>query len=167
MGAKIQYPTGFLDGIDALENGFPEIAEAALEAAGEVILPVMKQKLSDAMVGDPAQSEMVASLGVSPVKITRDGNYNIKVGFVEARGDGEINAKLANIIEYGSKERNRPARAFLKPTKNASKNDATKAMKETAEKAMFEIWKREYISSKGANWLDGFVPFNDWKKGRK
>ena len=59
------------------------------------------------------------SLGVSPVKLNRDGTRDIKIGFAEPRSDGGSNAKLANILEYG--KHGQPAKPFLKPAKTASK----------------------------------------------
>ena len=65
------------------------------------------------------------------MKVDKNGNHNIKVGFAEPRSDGDSNAKIANILEYG--RHGQPAKPFLKPAKSASK-----AACEEAIKAKFE-----------------------------
>ena len=66
-------------------------------------------------------SQLVDALGVSGARMDREGNYNIKVGFSEPRrGDGDSNAKIANIIEHG--KHGQPAKPFLKPAKSAAKS---------------------------------------------
>jgi hypothetical protein len=55
--------------------------------------------------------KLAASLGLSPAKLDRDGNFDVKVGFSEGRGDIS-NAMLANVLEYGKPLS--AAEAFLK-----------------------------------------------------
>ncbi|NLB20143.1 MAG: HK97 gp10 family phage protein, partial [Clostridium sp.] len=74
---------------------------------------------------------------VSPAGIDRDGNYNVKVGFEEPRKDGESNAKLANIIEYGKS--GQPAKPFLKPAKTSSRNACIDAMKRKLDEEINKI----------------------------
>ncbi len=76
-------------------------------------------------------------MGLSPVKQDRDGNHNIKVGFSEPRKDGESNAKIANIIEYGKS--GQPAKPFLKPAKSASRKPCIEAMKARLEEELGQI----------------------------
>ena len=75
--------------------------------------------------------ELESSLGLTGVKMDRNGNFNIKVGFSEPRSDGGSNAQLANIIEYGKS--GQPAKPFLKPAKSASKKQCIEAMKQAFE----------------------------------
>ena len=63
--------------------------------------------------------ELISSLGLSPAKVDRNGNFNVKIGFKEPRRSGESNAKIANIIEYGKS--GQPPKPFLKPARRASK----------------------------------------------
>lgn len=70
--------------------------------------------------------ELEGALGLSPSKLNRDGNHDVKVGFAEPRSDGGSNAKLANILEYG--KHGQPAKPFLKPAKTASKQECVDAM---------------------------------------
>ena len=53
------------------------------------------------------------------------GNYDVKVGFAEGRGDAN-NAMLANLLEYGKS--GQPPKPFLKRTKSASQTPCIEAM---------------------------------------
>ncbi|MCL2532415.1 MAG: HK97 gp10 family phage protein [Oscillospiraceae bacterium] len=129
MGAQIQFPHGFLAQLNSLETGFDDTAEEALGAAGEVVREVMAGRLQNSLVGDDrATDNLVESLGVSPMKVDRNGNFDVKVGFFENRLDGISNAKLANIIEHGRSDQNRPPRPFLRPTRTRSRKRAIAAM---------------------------------------
>lgn len=68
---------------------------------------------------------------MTTVKMDKQGNHNIKIGFAEPRSDGDSNAKIANIIEYG--KHGQPAKPFLKPAKRASKNECITAMQNKFE----------------------------------
>ena len=108
-----------------------------MEAGADVVLPKVKSNLQAAIgKGTKHESrstgELTASLGVSPVKIDRNGNHDIKIGFKEPRSDGGSNAKIANILEYGTSSQ--PARPFLKPAKNATRKPCIEAMKSALEK---------------------------------
>ena len=65
-------------------------------------------------------------MGISKVRLDRNGNHNIKIGFREPRKDGKTNAMVANIIEYG--KHNQPARPFLKRAKSQSKKRCIEVM---------------------------------------
>lgn len=130
MGAEIKMPDEFLQRLSKLGNKTDEIAAKVLEAGGEVVLAKVKSNLSS-VVGSgtkyPSRStgELERSLGLSPAKVDRSGNHNIKIGFSEPRSDGDSNAKIANIIEYG--KHGQPAKPFLKPAKSSSKAAAISA----------------------------------------
>ena len=108
---------------------------------GEVVLKKVKSNLSS-VIGRGTKfksrttGELEGAIGLSPSKLNRDGNHDIKVGFAEPRSDGSSNAKLANIIEYG--KHGQPAKPFLKPAKTASRQECidamTKALDEEVEK---------------------------------
>ena len=138
----IKMPEDFLQKISRLGSEFDTIAESVLEAGGEVVLTKVKGNLSG-IVGQGTKyesrstGELERSLGLSPAKLDKDGNYNVKIGFAEPRSDGDSNAKIANILEYG--KHGQPAKPFLKPAKSASKNDAISAMQKRFEE---EVEKR-------------------------
>ena len=138
----IKMPEEFLQKLSRLGSDFDEVAESVLEAGGEVVLTRVKGNLAG-VVGQGTKydsrstGELEASLGLSPAKLNRDGNHDVKIGFMEPRKDGGSNAKLANILEYG--RHGQPAKPFLKPTKTQSKSAAISAMQQKFEE---EVEKR-------------------------
>lgn len=134
--ADIKMPEDFLMKISQLGSNFDAVAESVLEAGGEVVLAKVQSNLAG-VVGSGTKydsrstGELERSLGLSPAKLNRDSNHDIKVGFSEPRSDGESNAKLANILEYG--KHGQPAKPFLKPAKTASRKECIEAMKAKLE----------------------------------
>ena len=132
----IKMPDEFLQKLSRLGSDFDEVAESVLEAGGEVVLSRVKGNLAG-VVGQGTKydsrstGELEASLGLSPAKLNRDGNHDVKIGFMEPRKDGGSNAKLANILEYG--RHGQPAKPFLKPAKTQSKSAAISAMQQKFE----------------------------------
>ena len=140
--AEVQLPEEMLTRLSQLGAKSDEIAEKMLEAGGEVLLSRVKSSLAG-VIGKgtkyPSEStgELERSLGLSPAKLDRNGNHNIKVGFSEPRSDGGSNAQIANIIEYG--KHGQTAKPFLKPAKSASKAAVIEAMKQTFEQEVSKL----------------------------
>lgn len=140
--ACVRLPEEFLQKLSKLGDRTDEICEKMLKAGGEVVLSKAKSNLSS-VVGSGTKyksrstGELEGALGLSEVRLDRNGNYNIKVGFAESRKDGSSNAKLANIIEYGKS--GQVAKPFMKPAKSASKNQCIEIMKATFEKEVNNI----------------------------
>lgn len=138
----IKMPDDFLLKISKLGSDFDPVAEKVLKAGGEVVFKRTKSNLS-AVIGKGTKhesrstGELEKALGVTSVRLDRNGNHNIKIGFSEPRSDGESNAKLANILEYG--KHGQPAKPFLKPAKSASKSECISAMKSTFEEEVKKI----------------------------
>lgn len=134
--ADFKLPDEFLTKLSRLGADMDSVAEKVLEAGGEIVLERVRGNLS-AVVGSGTKyesrstGELVRSLGLSPVKLNREGNHDIKIGFSEPRADGESNAKLANILEYG--KHGQPAKPFLKPAKTASQEACIRKMEEVLE----------------------------------
>lgn len=132
----VKMPDEFLERMSRLGSNFDSIAETVLEAGGEVVLEKTKSNLAS-VIGSGTKydsrstGELESSLGLTGVKMDRNGNFNIKVGFSEPRRDGGSNAQLANIIEYGKS--GQPAKPFLKPAKSAAKKQCIEAMKQAFE----------------------------------
>lgn len=130
---KVEMPEEFLRKLSLLGSKTDEIAGRVLEAGGEVVLSKVRSNLSS-VIGSGTKydsrstGELERSLGLSSVRMDKDGNHNIKVGFAEPRSDGDSNAKIANILEYG--KHGQPAKPFLKPAKTASKAACETAMKQ-------------------------------------
>ena len=132
--AKVQMmmPEGFLDRLSKLGNQSDAIAEKVLKAGGEVVLAKVQSNLSSVIgrgtkYDSRSTGELERSIGLSPANLDRDGIHNVKIGFVDPRSDGDSNAKIANILEYG--KHGQPAKPFLKPAKRASKSACEEAMK--------------------------------------
>jgi hypothetical protein len=81
--------------------------------------------------------QLASALGVSQPRVNRDGNHDVKVGFAEPRRNGESNAKIANILEYGKS--GQPPKPFLKPAKSASKSECIDAMKRVFEEEVEKL----------------------------
>lgn len=132
----VKMPDEFLERMSRLGSNFDSIAETVLEAGGEVVLEKTKSNLAS-VIGSGTKydsrstGELESSLGLTGVKMDRNGNFNIKVGFSEPRRDGGSNAQLANIIEYGKS--GQPSKPFLKPAKSASKKQCIETMKQAFE----------------------------------
>ena len=140
--AYVQLPDDFLEKLSSLGNRTDEICEKMLKAGGEVVLSKAKSNLSS-VVGQGIKyksrstGELESALGLSDVRLDKNGNYNIKIGFAESRKDGSSNAKLANIIEYGKS--GQAAKPFMKPAKNSSKTKCIEVMKATFDKEVDSI----------------------------
>ena len=128
----IKMPEDFLEKMSRLGTQFDSVAESVLEAGGEVVLAKVQSNLSS-VIGSGTKydsrstGELARSLGLSPAKVNRDGNHDIKIGCAEPRSDGDSNAKIANILEYGKS--GQPAKPFLKPARSSSRNACINAMK--------------------------------------
>ena len=138
----IKMPDEFLLKVSKLGSDFDPVAEKVLKAGGEVVFKRTKSNLS-AVIGKGTKhesrstGELEKALGVTSVRLDRNGNHNIKIGFSEPRPDGESNAKIANILEYG--KHGQPAKPFLKPAKSASKSECISTMKSTFEEEIKKI----------------------------
>ena len=138
----IKMPDEFLLKVSKLGSDFDPVAEKVLKAGGEVVFKRTKSNLS-AVIGKGTKhesrstGELEKALGVTSVRLDRNGNHNIKIGFSEPRSDGESNAKIANILEYG--KHGQPAKPFLKPAKSASKSECISVMKSAFEEEVKKI----------------------------
>jgi HK97 gp10 family phage protein len=142
--AKVDFrmPDDFLRKVSALGEKTDEIIPRVLEAGGEVALEKVRDNLESVIGRDtkyPSRStgELASALGLSPAKMDKDGNFNVKVGFSEPRPDGESNAKIANILEYG--KHGQPPKPFLKPAKTQARKPGIEAMKEKLEEEIEKI----------------------------
>ena len=138
----IKMPDEFLEKLSKLGTQTDEISERVLEAGGEVVLAKIRSNLSsivgrDTKVESRSTGELERSLGMSKARVDRNGNHNIKIGFAEPRSDGDSNAKIANILEYG--RHGQPAKPFLKPAKSSSKSACEAAMKQKLEEEISKL----------------------------
>ena len=139
---EIKMPEEFLLRLSRLGDKTDEIIPKVLEAGGEVVLNQVRANLQ-AVIGwgtkEPSRStgELASALGLSPAKIDRSGNFNVKVGFSEPRSDGGSNARIANVLEYGKS--GQPAKPFLKPAKSATRAPCIEAMKQAFEEEVEKL----------------------------
>jgi len=146
-------PADFLDKVSRLADKTDVIVEKSLEAGGKVVLEKVRGNLR-AVIGKNLKyegrstGELASSLGLSPVKVDRKGEHNIKVGFAEPRRHqyaakgkrsyGAItNAMIANTIEYG--RHGQPAKPFLKPARSSSRKPCIEAMQSTLEEEIRKL----------------------------
>ena len=138
----MKMPEDFLLKISKLGSNFDSVADTVLQVGGEVVLKKVKSNLSS-VIGrgtkykSRATGELAQSLGLSPVKLNREGNHDIKIGFSEPRSDGGSNAKIANILEYGKS--GQPPKPFLKPAKSASKAECIRVMEQTLKEEVEKL----------------------------
>lgn len=138
----IKMPEAYLEKLSSLGSDFDKVAEKVLTAGGKVVFERTKSNLN-AVIGKNTEyesrstGELINALGVTTVKMDRNGNHNIKIGFAEPRADGQSNAKIANIIEYG--KHGQPAKPFLKPAKIASKQACISAMETTFDEEVKKL----------------------------
>ncbi len=101
----IKMPTVLMDQLAKVAEKTDSAIPKALEAGGKVVFDKMRANL-DSSIGrgtkykSRSTGKLLAALGVSPVKVNDGGDYDVKVGFSEGRGDVS-NAMLANLLEYG------------------------------------------------------------------
>lgn len=140
--ADFKLPDEFLTKLSRLGKDTDAVTEKVLEAGGEVVLAKVKSNLSS-VIGSGTKydsrstGELAQSLGLSPVKLNREGNHDIKIGFSEPRSDGSSNAKIANILEYG--KHGQPAKPFLKPAKSAAKAECIRVMEQTLKEEVEKL----------------------------
>lgn len=138
----VKMPEEFLLKLSKLGANTDAVAEKVLKAGGEVVLKRTQANLS-AVIGSGLKydarstGELEGSLGLTPAKMDRDGNHNIKLGFSEPRSDGGSNAMLANLIEYG--KHGQAAKPFLKPAKSASRAECIRVMSQTLEEEIQKL----------------------------
>ena len=135
---KIEMPDEFLNQIAEMGNALDAAIPKALAAGGKVVMDKMVSNLRAAIgTGTKKKSrstgKLAASLGLSPTKLDRDGNLDVKVGFSEGRGDVS-NAMLANVLEYG--KHGQPPKPFLKRTRSSSRKPCIDAMQQVLKEEL-------------------------------
>ena len=140
--AQIKMPEELLVKLSRLGNKSDEIAAAVLREGGKVVLDRVRSNLSS-VIGSGTKydsrstGELLDSLGMTSPKIDRDGNTNVKIGFAEPRSDGNSNAMLAAVLEYGKHDQ--PPKPFLEPARTESKNECRKVMKAVLEREVAKL----------------------------
>ena len=126
----IKMPTALMEQLAKAAEKTDTAIPKALKAGGKVVFEKMQANLHAAIgrgtkYKSRSTGKLLAALGVSPVKVNDEGNYDVKVGFSEGRDDAN-NAMLANLLEYGKS--GQPPKPFLKQTKSSSQAPCIEAM---------------------------------------
>lgn len=138
----VKMPEDFLLKLSKLGDKTDEITGHVLEAGGEVVLQKIQGNLAS-VIGSGTKydsrttGELLGSLGLSPAKLDKKGNHNVKVGFAEPRKGGGSNAKIANILEYG--KHGQVAKPFLKPAKSATRAECISTMQAKFEEEISKL----------------------------
>lgn len=139
---SIKMPDDFLQKVSRLAARTDEIMPRVLEAGAEVVEAKARSNLAS-VIGKGTQlpsrstGQLLSALGTSPAKLDRNGNHNVKIGFAEPRSDGDSNAKIANILEYGKV--GQPPKPFMKPAVSGSKSACVEAMKAKLEQEVQSV----------------------------
>lgn len=139
---NIKMPEEFQLKVSRLADKTDVILPKVLEVGGEIVLDKVKSNLNKVIgrntkYASRSTGNLKSSLGLSGARQDKNGNFNVKVGFAELRSDGESNAKIAGIIEYG--KHGQPAKPFLKPAKSASRKPCMNAMIAKLEEEISKI----------------------------
>ena len=140
--AQYKIPDEFLDKISRLADRTDEIIPRVLEAGAEVVHEQVRQNLQ-AVIGKgikyPSRStgELLGALGISPAKLDRNGNFNVKVGFDEPRSGTASNALVASVLEHG--KHGQPPRPFMRPARSAARHETIEAMKRKLEEEVGNV----------------------------
>ena len=138
----VKMPEEFIKKMSKLGQNTDKITESVLKAGGSLVMDKVKNNLSGVIgkntkVKSRSTGELVSSLGLSGVKQDRNGDSNIKIGFAEPRSDGESNAKIANILEYG--KHGQPAKPFLKPAISSTRKACITIMESTLDEEIKKL----------------------------
>ncbi|MDO4929176.1 MAG: HK97 gp10 family phage protein [Corynebacterium sp.] len=135
---SIKMPTKTLEAFAHLTTAMPDIADEAVTAGGRVVESKVRANLTAAIGNTKGKSrstgQLLGALGLSPAKVDRKGDHNVKVGFTENRRDGRPNALIANVLEYG--KAGQAPRPFLSPARASSRRACLEAMKQVLQNRM-------------------------------
>lgn len=138
----IKPPDALIAQLQALGDQTDRIVKTSLAAAAEPIKKAVLQNY-DRVVGRPlivrspkrlynygvrSTGGLRRSIGISPVKITHKGDYDVKIGFAGNVPGAKVSyGRLAGLIENGCRRRNQPPRPFMAPAKRESAKPALAA----------------------------------------
>ena len=134
--ATFHMPEEFLRKVSRLGAQTDEILPRVLEAGAEIIETKVRSNLvasigKGTLYESRSTGQLLSSLGTSTARLDKDGNHNVKIGFSEPRSDGQSNAKIANVLEYGKV--GQPPKPFLSPAVKSSKNTVAQVMQAKLE----------------------------------
>lgn len=158
---EIKGLTEYANMLDKLGANAPEITKKVVYTGAGVVADEIKKRLQENL-NDPAYvgkgsgelgvkstmlsgrqgqtGDLLASFGVSPIQVDRDGNTNAKIGFEGYDSKGVPNALKARAMESGTSKLK--ARPFVRPTVNAVKGKVQQVMGKKLEEEISKIYAR-------------------------
>lgn len=111
-----------------------DVIRAGLRAAVDVLAPEMQKNLRG-VIGDPAATELVGALGVTPISPNRAGVWSTHIGFdgyQELPHERVAFQLIGRAIESGVKTgpHKRPAKPFAAPAVSAKRAEAQRAFED-------------------------------------
>ena len=142
-------PTDFMRKLEAAAKQSPEIIDRCIEEGADVALDAVKRNLQAVLSQEHQNGELAQSLGVTPVKISRDGVHNARVGFAEPRKTQteakgkrsyyvQTNAMIANVLEYGRSGKQK-ARPFLQKAMKECEPKVIETMEQTFNRGVGQV----------------------------
>ena len=161
---KAQLPEDLIKQLDKALADMDSIAEAALSAGAKVLRSAADDRLGHALA-QPRRypkrgtGELRQSLGVTPIRVSAKGIYDVRIGLNEprriqpghrigknAKGGGyyvATNAMVGNILENGHKGTvsGQAAAPWFTPALKSSKTEILEIIRATVEARLSEIFK--------------------------
>lgn len=113
-----------------------DIAKKAIYEGARVLTDQVRQNLHSVLSED-ATGDLEASLGITPIDLDNQGNWNAKIGFDGYDRNGTANLLKARVLESGSsKQQKRP---FFRKAVNSKKKEAIQAMESVINEEFSKI----------------------------
>lgn len=142
--AKFIDDDDFMIRLERAATDFPSVAEKVIRAGAAVLAPVMRRRLSG-ILSASATGQLVAALGITPVKQDRNADYNAHIGFdgYQQPGYGKFPigvpfALIARSFESGAGDW-RPKTPFARPAIAEAREAMSAAMTAAAEEEYKKI----------------------------
>lgn len=142
--AKFIADDDFMICLERAATDFPSVAEKVIRAGAAVLAPVMRRRLSG-ILSASATGQLVAALGITPVKQDRNADYNAHIGFdgYQQPGYGKFPigvpfALIARSFESGAGDW-RPKTPFARPAMLEAREAMSAAMTAAAEEEYKKI----------------------------
>lgn len=126
--------------LSALASGSEQIAKKALYEAAGIVADKVRANLKANLSGSgQSTGALEDSLGITPVSMSRDGVWNVKIGFDGYDAKGVPNQLKARVMESGtSRVRKRP---FVRPAVKATEKAAIEAMQKVIDEEIEKTMK--------------------------
>lgn len=107
-----------------------EIAKKAVFAGAKVVADKIRANLRG-VLSRKGTGDLESSLGISPIKVDKNGVVNAKIGFSGYDRKGTANQLKARVLESGSSQQRK--RPFVRPAVTATKQRAQSEMQRVVD----------------------------------